>query len=92
MVLLASSLCLMSAGCYRFTVRSRNATITEYHAKTVHAYLWNLVELDPLVVAENCGDRDLTTLRARTNYLYLAVGALSLGAWVPMTLEWRCAE
>ena len=91
-LLLVLSVCIMSVGCYKFTVRSKNAKIAEYHGKTVHSYLWNLVELDPIVVAENCGNNDLTTLRAKTNYLYMGVGFLTLGAWVPMKVEWRCAK
>jgi hypothetical protein len=91
-LLLVLCVCVTSVGCYRFTVRSKNATAAEYQGKTLHSYLWNLVELDPTVVAENCGDRDLTTLRAKTNYLYMSVAFLTLGAWVPMKVEWRCAK
>lgn len=90
-LVLVSSLGLTSVGCYKFTVRSPSAEIAAYHGKTVHSYLWNIVALDPTVVADDCGDRPLTTLRAETNYLYLAIGFLSLGGWVPMRLEWRCA-
>jgi len=91
-LLLVLSVCVTSVGCYRFTVRSKNATAAEFQGRTVHSYLWNLVELDPTVVAENCGDRDLTTLRAQTNYLYMSAAFLTLGAWVPMKVEWRCAK
>lgn len=91
-LLLVLFVCMTSVGCYKFTVRSMNAKTTEYHGEMVHSYLWNIVELDPTVVAENCGKKDLTTLRAKTNYLYMAVGVLTLGAWVPMELDWRCAK
>ena len=91
-LLLVLCLCVTSVGCYRFTVRSKNATAAGFQGKTVHSYLWNLVDLDPVVVAENCGDKDLTTLRAKTNYLYMSVAFLTLGAWVPMKVEWRCAK
>jgi hypothetical protein len=83
---------MTSAGCYRFTVQSKNATAAEFQGKTVHSYLWNLVDLDPVVVAENCGSKDLDTLRAKTNYIYMSVAFLTLGAWVPMKVEWRCAK
>jgi len=81
---------LSSAGCFSFGVRSQNANPSAYESDTVHAYLWNLVEPDPLVVAENCGDDGISTVRAKTNYLFMLAGILTLGAWVPRTLEWRC--
>jgi hypothetical protein len=78
-------------GCFSFTVRSERAEPTPYHSETLHAYLWSLVEMDPVVVATSCGSQGISTVRANTNYLYMAVGILSLGLWVPMSVEWRCA-
>ena len=91
-LLLVLAVCTPSVGCYRFAVRSKNATIADYHGKTVHSYLWNLVDIDPIVDAENCGDKDLTTVRAKTNVLFISAAFLTLGAWVPMKVEWRCAK
>ena len=89
---LVTLLSATSLGCFTFTVRSESSRATPYQGRTVHAYLWNLVETEPVVVAENCGDEALHAVRARTNALYMAVGLLTLGAWVPMGVEWRCAE
>jgi hypothetical protein len=86
----ALSVGLSGSGCYSFAVRSQNANPAPYTSDTVHAYLWNLIEPDPLLVAENCGDDGISTVRARTNYLFMLAGILTLGAWVPTTLEWRC--
>jgi hypothetical protein len=36
---------------------------------------WLVLEV---VVAENCGDRDLTSLRAKTNLLHISLGFLTL--------------
>jgi hypothetical protein len=76
-LLLALCVCTTSVGCYRFAVRSKNATIADYHGKTVHSYLWNLVDLDPIVDAKNCGDKDLTTVRAKTNLPYISLEPIS---------------
>ncbi len=92
MLALALALCTTSLGCFTFTVRSESAQATPYRGKTVHAYLWNLVDTEPVVVAEDCGEGALHAVRARTNYLYMAVGLLTLGGWVPMGVEWRCGE
>lgn len=89
---LALSLCVTSAGCYRFTVRPKNTQIAEYHGRTVHSYAWNLVDMDPIVEADNCGERGLYAARAKTNLGFIAIAALTFGAWVPMRVEWRCVE
>ena len=90
--LLVLSLCVTSIGCYRFTVRPKNTQIAEYHGKTVHSYAWNLIDKDPIVEAANCGEKGLYAARAKTNLAFIAVSFLTFGAWVPMTLEWRCVE
>ncbi len=89
---LVLSLCVMSVGCYRFTVRPKNTQIAEYHGETVHSYAWNLIDKDPIVGAENCGEEGLWAARAKTNLGFIAIAALTFGGWVPMTVEWRCVE
>jgi hypothetical protein len=91
-VALVVVLCAVDAGCYSFAVRSENDRPSAYQGRTVHSYLWSLVEMDPVVVAANCGSEGISAVRAKTNYLFMAAGILSLGLWVPMTVEWRCAE
>jgi hypothetical protein len=83
---------LTSPGCFGFAVRSENMQPSPYHGKTVHAYLWNLTEMEPVVVATNCGANGISAVRANTNYAFMLVGIVTLGLWVPMHVEWRCAE
>jgi hypothetical protein len=85
-------LCAAQLACYSFAVRSEGDRPSSYQSKTVHSYLWSVVEMDPSVVASNCGERGISAVRANTNYLFMAVAILTLGSWVPMTLEWRCAQ
>lgn len=89
--LVALSLGSANAGCFSFGVRAPHVDVTTQHSTTLHAYLWNLVEPDPVAVAESCGGRALSQVRAKTNYVYLLVGVLTAGAWLPMEMEWRCA-
>jgi hypothetical protein len=80
------------AGCESYGVRSVDAKATPYHQRTVHAVLWNINHPEPLIVAEECGRAGISWVRADTNYLYWLAGVFTFGAWVPMTLYWRCAE
>jgi len=89
---LVLTLCTTSVGCYRFTVRPKNTQIAEYHRKTVHSYAWNLIKPDPIVETVECGEKGLWAARAKTNLGLLWIAALTFGGWVPMTLEYRCAE
>ena len=89
---LVLAFCVSSVGCYRFTVRPKNTEIAPYHGETVHSYGWNLIKPDPILETEACADKGLYAARAKTNLLYLWVGALTFGGWVPMRLEYRCVE
>ena len=89
---LALALGTATPGCSTFTVRSESARATPYHGTTVHAYLWNVVDTEPVVVAGECEDGALHAVRARTTVLYMAIGLLTLGGWVPMGIEWRCGD
>ncbi|MBW2413228.1 MAG: hypothetical protein JRG76_01845 [Deltaproteobacteria bacterium] len=91
-MLLVLALCVTSVGCYRFTVRPENTQIVDWRSKTVHSYAWNLIDADPIVVAHDCGSKGLYAARAKTNLAFIWAGFLTLGGWVPMTLEWRCVE
>ena len=82
-------LSLGSAGCTTFSVRTADAKRTPYKSETVHAYLWNMTKLEPVLIAD-CGGRGLMKVRAKTNYLYWLVGVFTFGGWVPMGLEYRC--
>jgi hypothetical protein len=90
-LVLALVLCAQ-CGCFSYTVRSERVEPTPYHSKTLYVYLWSLIEMEPVVVATNCGSQGISSVRATTNYLYMAAGILSLGLWVPMSVEWRCAS
>jgi len=89
-LLLTVCLCVNSVGCFTFAVRTENAKVSPYQSETVHAYLWNIAKPEPELVAD-CAGRGLDKVRAKANYLYMVVGILTFGGWVPMGLEWRCA-
>jgi hypothetical protein len=89
---LALTMVLGAIGCESYGVRSVDAKATPYHQKTVHSYLWNITQPEPLIVAEECGSAGISWVRADTNYLYWMAGVFTFGGWVPMTLYWRCDE
>ena len=46
----------------------------------------------PIIEASNCGEKGLYAALAKTNLGFIWIAFLTFGAWVPMTMEWRCVE
>ena len=58
LLVLTLALCFTSSGCFTYAVRSEQAKIAPYKSKTLHAYLWNLIENDKVTLR----GFDVTTL------------------------------
>ncbi len=85
-----SSVCWLAA-CYHFAVAVENPSpATEYEGRTVHALLWGAFQTR--TSATNCESNALDEVRVNSNFGYLAVSVLSLGIYVPLEVEWRCAK
>jgi hypothetical protein len=84
-------LALGMQGCYHYPVTAPDPDpATDYERRTVHAYVWGLVQED--VRATDCVSNALDEVRVTTNLGYLAASVATLGIWVPLQLEWRCAK
>jgi len=86
--------CLIGTqGCaynYRVQVTSPDPA-TEYQRKTVNNFWWGLSP-DPPIVSSNCVANALDEVHVETNYGYLLVSVITLGIWVPLDVEWKCAK
>lgn len=84
-------LVLGSQGCYHYRVTPPDPDpATDYERRTVHAFAWGLVQED--VRAVDCVSNALDEVRVTTNFGYLAASVVTLGVWVPLQVEWRCAK
>jgi hypothetical protein len=78
-------------GCYHYRVIVPQPTpATEYEKKTSHALFWGLVQDE--TITNNCVSNTLDEVRVTTNMGYVLVSVLTLGIWVPLEVEWRCAK
>ncbi len=77
-------------GCYHSRILTDTQPATEYRKETVHSLFWGLVQED--VVPDNCPSNAFQEVRVGTNFGYALISVVSLGIWVPMELEWRCAK
>ena len=81
---------IVSDGCYHYRIAARGEAATEYQKKTMHALLWGLVQQNEF--ADNCQSNGIHEVRVSTNFGYVLVSVASLGIWVPLDIEWRCAR
>ena len=81
---------LLMEGCYHSRLTVSGEPATDYQKKTTHALFWGLVQDN--VVTSNCRGDGLQEVRMSTNFGYLLLSVATLGIWVPMEVEWRCAK
>jgi hypothetical protein len=95
---------LASGGCYNYHVYQvggpdgrelGNQPGTEWQGRTLHAFAWGALRQD--LPVDNCqtvaGQRfGIEELRVRTNLAYLTAAAVTVGLWVPLDVQWRCAR
>jgi hypothetical protein len=78
------------SGCYHYRVVTPDAPATEYNRTTLHAMFWGLLQHDADV--GDCVSNALVEVRVRNNAGYILLSAVTLGIWVPLDVEWRCAK
>lgn len=95
MLLIAVALLLLGGqGCYHYRVTTDDRPATEYEKKTVHNLLWGLLTQDA-PAADCVGEgksNGLSEVRISTNLGYLIISVATVGIWVPLDVEWRCAR
>lgn len=89
---------MVSQGCYRYTMaptvppehKEHLPPATDAETRTLHAFFWGLVEQN--LDVNNCEGNGLAEVTTKTNLGFALVSVLTLGIWVPMQVEWRCAK
>lgn len=90
-LLLVLILLPVQAGCYHYRVIVPEPDpATEYERRTVHALFWGLLQTD--VPASDCLSNAMDEVRVTTNFGYLVASVATLGIWVPLDVQWRCAK
>lgn len=93
-LLLMAALLLTMAwgpGCYHSRVLPPQPNpATEYEKRTVHALAWGLVQQNTF--AEDCRSNALDEVRISSNLGYSILTVVTLGFWMPLEVEWRCAK
>jgi hypothetical protein len=80
-----------TSGCYHYRIMPANtAPADDGHSTTKHAFFWGL--LQERAEEPNCQGNGASEIVASTNFGYALISVATLGIWVPLTLEWKCAK
>ena len=84
-------LVVLLQGCARYRVVVPEPTpATDYQTETMNAYLWGAIE--ETQPAENCRDNALDEVRVHQTFPNILATILTLGIWMPLEVEWKCAK
>ena len=81
---------LVVAGCAEHQVRTPDSDPLEetYQSQTVNAYFWGAV-LSPQVVTADC-DGGVNDVVVKDSFFHGLASVITLGLWMPSTVEYRC--
>lgn len=81
----------MTSGCYHFRVAPiRSTPADDGHSVTQHALLWGMVQ--PRAEQPECQGNGAAEVTATTNLGYTLISVVTLGIWMPIEIEWKCAK
>ncbi len=78
-------------GCAHYRVVVPEPTpATDFETDTMQAFLWGAIE--DTKVTDNCVDNAIDEVRVRQTLPHVLATVLTLGIWMPLEVEWRCAK
>jgi len=82
----------IQTGCYHYrVVTPKPDPATDYERRTVHALFWGLGQPEDMETTD-CLSNAIDEVRVTTNLGYALVAVATLGVWMPLEVEWRCAK
>lgn len=92
MLLLVAAMLSIQTGCYHYRVITpKPDPATDYERRTVHALFWGLGQPEDIETAD-CLSNAIDEVRVTTTLGYALVSVATLGVWMPLHVEWRCAK
>ncbi|HVR18076.1 MAG TPA: hypothetical protein VMS65_00220 [Polyangiaceae bacterium] len=82
---------LAANGCYHYRVApARSVPADDGHSTTLHSIAWGLVQ--SRAEEPECQGNGAAEVAAHTNLGFALLSVVTLGIWVPLELEWKCAK
>jgi hypothetical protein len=81
----------LTNGCYHYRVQpAETAPADDGHSTTQHALFWGLMQ--SRAEEPNCQGNGAAEVVATSNFGYALLSVATLGIWMPLELEWKCAK
>jgi len=78
-------------GCAQYRlVRPDDDPIGQSRRQTISAFFWGTM-YSPQVIAADCEGLGYNDVTIHNNFGYALISVLTLGIWMPMDVEYRCA-
>jgi hypothetical protein len=79
------------SGCYHYRVAAPDPDpATDYEKRVAHSLFWGLLQSRD-ISADDCLSNALDEVRMSTNLGYSVISIATLGIWMPMNVQWKCA-
>lgn len=79
------------SGCYHYRVAPvASVPADDGHVVVRHSLFWGLMQ--SRAEAPNCQGNGSAEVVASSNLGFAFISVATLGIWMPMTLEWKCAK
>lgn len=79
-------------GCYHYRVVAPDPEpATDYESRVAHSLFWGLLQSKD-ISADDCQSNALDEVRMTTNLGYSVISVATLGIWMPMNVQWKCAK
>lgn len=80
------------SGCYHYRVIAPNPDpATDYESRVAHSLFWGLMQARD-ISADDCLSNALDEVRVTTNLGYSVISVATIGIWMPMNVQWKCAK
>jgi len=91
LVLVAGLAWAQGCATYRVTPPDSFPADPSYRKATMHAFFWGTWN-DPEFLPADCGQEAINDVRIQRNYLHDLASVFTLGIWMPIEVEFRCAS
>ena len=91
LVLVAALAYAQGCATYRVTIPDSHPADINYQGRTMHAFVWG-AWYDPQVLAAECGREAINDVKIKRNLLHDLASVLTLGIWMPIDVNFRCAS
>ena len=89
LTLLVALMCTSGCASHQLRTPSSDPRHETYESETSNAFFWGLV-MSPQKMSADCGDTGFNDVVVERNYLQDLVSVITLGIWMPVSVEYRC--